>query len=62
MSDERMLAETTEEQTGKRPLEDTELTDIVGGVGQDPPPSGPPVDTGRTPDDDYDTISPPGAD
>ena len=47
MSDER----TTGEPTEKRPLEDTELTGIVGGVGQDPPPpSGPPIDTGWTPD------------
>ena len=45
MSDEK----TTGEQTEKRPLEDTELTGVVGGVGQDPP-AGPPPDTGWVPD------------
>ena len=52
MSDERVPVDTTGEQTGKQPLEDTELTGIVGGAGQDPPPpSGPPADTGWTPND-----------
>ena len=39
-----MSNEKVKTETDKRPLEDTELKSVVGGVGQDPPPPPPDPD------------------